>query len=248
MATTLTIPTVIGQPFANTGDKGTIPESTSSLGVASLAAGFPVECSKAIGAGGAYPRRSDMNALGNLATSLNFFMQNGGTYTFDADVSNAIGGYPAGAKLWATVNGGSAMVESLKDNNEDDFVSTPAFIGNGTSWQICFWTSATSGTAENSLLATSGFQKLPSGLIVQWGTQQCTDGAGTLAITFPVAFPNGCFLVIPAVRIAASATNKDIGLQTISKSVSGAVLCKQIFEGGSTFSTADYADYFAIGY
>ena len=35
----------------------------------------------------------------------------------------------------------------------------------------------------------SGYQKLPSGLIIQWGNAAATTG-GT-AVSFPIAFPNG---------------------------------------------------------
>lgn len=40
-------------------------------------------------------------------------------------------------------------------------------------------------------LATNGYQKLPSGLIIQWGqlTSHATPGS-PVAITYPIAFPN----------------------------------------------------------
>ena len=41
-------------------------------------------------------------------------------------------------------------------------------------------------TGANVSLVAQGYQKLPSGLIIQWGT----TGAGTsVAVTFPIAFP-----------------------------------------------------------
>lgn len=36
---------------------------------------------------------------------------------------------------------------------------------------------------------STGYQKLPSGFIIQWGIFQCPSGYGT--ITFPITFPNG---------------------------------------------------------
>lgn len=42
--------------------------------------------------------------------------------------------------------------------------------------------------AFGSSLAGSGYQKLPSGLILQWGT-----GTGGTALSFPLAFPNGLY-------------------------------------------------------
>ena len=39
------------------------------------------------------------------------------------------------------------------------------------------------------VLATSGYQKLPSGLIIQWGAA-ATDATGKAQLTLPIAFPN----------------------------------------------------------
>ncbi len=39
--------------------------------------------------------------------------------------------------------------------------------------------------------AASGYQKLPSGLIIQWGTTS-TSGTADVAVTFPIAFPTAC--------------------------------------------------------
>lgn len=45
----------------------------------------------------------------------------------------------------------------------------------------------------NSSLSANGYQKLPSGLIIQWG-------ATTAAVnTFPVAFPNACLRIMPQI-------------------------------------------------
>lgn len=41
-------------------------------------------------------------------------------------------------------------------------------------------------------LATSGYQKLPSGLIIQWGR---TGGGSDKNVLYPIAFPNGVFSV-----------------------------------------------------
>lgn len=42
-------------------------------------------------------------------------------------------------------------------------------------------------------LATSGYQKLPGGLIVQWGALPSFGGNSSSTITFPIAFPTSCF-------------------------------------------------------
>ena len=46
-----------------------------------------------------------------------------------------------------------------------------------------------------SVKATSGYQILPSGLIVQWGVSASIGGATTNIVTFPISFPNACLNV-----------------------------------------------------
>ncbi len=52
------------------------------------------------------------------------------------------------------------------------------------------WTTLGAGQS----LATNGWQRLPSGLIIQWGRLAVTGG--NVAATFPVAFPNACYVVV----------------------------------------------------
>jgi len=49
-----------------------------------------------------------------------------------------------------------------------------------------FWPA---GATEAHSFAASGYQKLPSGLIIQWGSQA---SATTGTVTFPLAFPTAC--------------------------------------------------------
>jgi len=42
----------------------------------------------------------------------------------------------------------------------------------------------------------SGYQKLPSGLIMQWGKTASSTAEGARAVTFPIAFPNACYLMV----------------------------------------------------
>lgn len=54
---------------------------------------------------------------------------------------------------------------------------------------------ATLGAGQS--LAANGWQRLPSGLILQWGATTAT--AGNLTVAFPTAFPNACYGVFPNV-------------------------------------------------
>jgi hypothetical protein len=44
-------------------------------------------------------------------------------------------------------------------------------------------------------LGTNGYQKFPSGMIMQWGTTASIAGNGSSAIFFPISFPNNCLNV-----------------------------------------------------
>lgn len=55
-----------------------------------------------------------------------------------------------------------------------------------------------------SSLTANGYQKLPGGLILQWGSGAYTDGT---AITFPIAFPTGVLsITVTEQSLAADAT------------------------------------------
>ena len=59
-------------------------------------------------------------------------------------------------------------------------------ITDGASWSVVGGNGAAS-------LATPGYQKLPSGLIIQWGLSGVIAQASSLVITYPIAFPNASF-------------------------------------------------------
>lgn len=51
-------------------------------------------------------------------------------------------------------------------------------------------------TGSNQSLGSSGYQKLPGGLIVQWGSTPATPVQSTSAVTFPLAFPTAAYSVV----------------------------------------------------
>jgi hypothetical protein len=86
-------------------------------------------------------------------------------------------------------------------------------------------------------LSTNGYQKLPGGLIVQWGHQ---NGDG--AVTFPIAFPNACFTVIPGSRGSGSGT----GGEGTPRAVAGTVTRFGFTGSSSTWAGLPY-DWVAFG-
>ena len=137
MVSSLTNPQVLYQPFAETGDRNTILNApdTENPQRANIQTGFPAITQTPILNGGIPPERKDFNGLAYMLSSFYYFTQCGGIYTFNQDVSDAINGYPLGAVLYYTDGDGvTYRVKSNKENNTDNFVSTPSFIGD--SWDI----------------------------------------------------------------------------------------------------------------
>lgn len=133
---TLTQPTALLKPFAEEGDKNTIPVTNTDATnpqLADLTNGFPEITSLDPDDGGIPAQRKDFNALGYLTTLYDYFYQAGGTFTWNDTIANAIGGYPLGARLWYTdTNGVTLILRSTKGNNLDDFTQNQSYIG--TSW------------------------------------------------------------------------------------------------------------------
>ena len=93
------------------------------------------------------------------------------------------------------------------------------------------------GTEWANSKAANGYQKLPSGLILQWGTY--TSATGNATITFPIAFPTFCINIFDIIGPNAGL---NAGAEiVVSKSTSNAV----VFTNGSgTFPHM----WFALGY
>lgn len=163
----LDLPQILYQPFAATGDKNTILNSPSSDDPqrANLQTGFPAITQVPIDNGGIPPERMDFNGLGYLLSSFYFFTQCGGIYTFNRNVSNAIGGYPLGAVLYYTdSNGTTYKVRSLLENNTFDFVTTPSYIDD-KHWAYVSSTPITQDTSASSasnVFSTAAVQSLIS--------------------------------------------------------------------------------------
>ena len=81
-----TQPNVLKMAWAKNGAKATIPETTSTLGVASLSQGFPVETELPIDDGGVPPRRVDFNGAFYMLSMFAMYQQAGGQFLWSAQV------------------------------------------------------------------------------------------------------------------------------------------------------------------
>lgn len=78
--------------------------------------------------------------------------------------------------------------------------------------------------AYASSMGANGYQKLPSGLIIQWGTNT-VDGVNT----FPIAFPNACHEALVSTNAASSS--------------GGSCHVKVVLAKSTTSVTIGYKDY-----
>ena len=107
-----------------------------------------------------------------------------------------------------------------------------------TAW-AAFGTGALKSSADfGASLAANGYQKLPSGLIIQWGFVP-KPSAAAVAVTWPIAFPNGFGRCIASFGGSANPTN---GVSTGSPGLTGATFYSAV--GGAGYDIS----YAAIGW
>jgi len=123
---------------------------------------------------------------------------------------------------------GSATATTQATNDSTTKVATTAFVNPGSS------------------LASSGWQKLPSGLIIQWVTGSiATAGDQDQTITFPIAFPNECIHLCVSTK-SGSSIESDAWFQEKSSNNSSCVVVSQ-WTGAGNVAGGVTPRIFAIG-
>lgn len=123
-------PRKVALPFAENGDKNTIPEDSSpSPGFASMNDGFPPLTRQPVGSGGIPPQGLDMNGILNYLSALNKWQSAGGSFVYDSSFANDtdVNGYPNGAIL-LRADGTGFWLNQIDDND------TNPDLG-GANWQ-----------------------------------------------------------------------------------------------------------------
>lgn len=93
-----------------------------------------------------------------------------------------------------------------------------------------------------SSFATSGYQKLPSGLIVQWGAFLGNAGSDT-TLTYPIAFPNAVYAISGT---TTSGSNSDASIFSVQIAGLSSVPASVWNNSGTRVSRT--CSYIAIGY
>ena len=102
---------------------------------------------------------------------------------------------------------------------------------------------------ENSL-TENGYQKLPGGVILQWGryaTSITSEGA-IPTITFPIQFPNACLNIVANGINTANNATRDLYIQPVSWTTSGVKFYAQAPHATTTYHRMDGFFWQAIGY
>ncbi|QIB04769.1 phage tail protein [Pseudomonas fluorescens] len=145
----------------------------------------------------------------------------------------------AGIDILAPGLGGGNTISSFTIEALDSVV----LVNVGTGWRMVGGSHLNKHSSQfGSNLSGNGYQKLPSGLIIQWGVAGTTNGFGTW--TYPIAFPNSVFRVFASNDATASGTSMyACGAHPTSGSPNvSATLASQLATGG------DAIFLFAIGY
>jgi hypothetical protein len=87
-------------------------------------------------------------------------------------------------------------------------------------------------TGSNQSLGTNGYQKLPGGLIMQWGELDVAAD-GTATVTWNIAFPNACLQAV-CCQGYAFATNSDAGAAIYDFSTTTATIRNGTNSGGAS--------------
>ncbi len=183
-------------PFAATGDKEALATADQPDGKVSLQAGWTPDYELPNDNPNYRPvGRAEMNGILSEVTEGLGEMQLRGFAIWQA----IDGGWPAGAQVMV----GEVVYVSDIDNN----LTTPGAVG--ANWTRVATGVATTAQAQaqtddtrsltakkladafkggNQTFGSNGFQKLPGGLILQWGNASAVSGA--VVVTFPFAFPN----------------------------------------------------------
>lgn len=111
-------PTKIPRPFADSGDKNSIPDSSGGLGFASWREGFPAITGTPFAQGGVAPKRADFNGVFNALSAATVWNQQGGVYAYDNTTDYEVGNivlYSGEIYVCLVANGPGSAVKAPTD-------------------------------------------------------------------------------------------------------------------------------------
>lgn len=97
-----------------------------------------------------------------------------------------------------------------------------------------------------ALLTTAGYQKMSSGLIMQWATVPIpgnTSASPTFTVSFPIAFPNGALQAV-----SCADRNCDVTIQVVTLTPTQITMTADTAVTPVTGITGAFARYIAFGF
>ena len=145
----------------------------------------------------------------------------------------------------ATAASASKLATARTINLTGDVTGSASFDGSG---DVSIVTTLNLVDFANSK-TQNGYQKLPNGLIIQWGSYEVTShpGEAEIGITFPIAFPNSCLNVSATRSMAHHSVDGDGGVLIISTTPTGATFSLQVINSSSIHQLRGFS-WLAIGY
>ncbi len=139
---------------------------------------------------------------------------------FNTGISDVIVSRVGGDTIVLGTTSNTVTAVTLKSGDWIELVS----LGTGALWYHAGGTGQLGYSgAFGSSLAASGYQKLPSGLIIQWGTSASIAAGSSSTIAYPIAFPAGAVSGMAIPGVTASTTNPNpAGLQLFGAPASNA--------------------------
>lgn len=147
----LTQPNPIVKPFCNSGNAVSPPIGANTF-IANQETGFPISQSTPLPAGTPV-NREQMNGILQLYSNLILWMNAGGQWTFNDNVSAANGGYPLGIILYNASD--NTFQRSLVANNTANFITNPSYLNDGVNWSSDITAGSITTTANDILLETN---------------------------------------------------------------------------------------------
>ena len=211
------------------GDSQVVGGNLTVNGTTTLSTALPVT-SGGTGAATAGDARTNLG-LGTIATQAsNNVTITGGSITGITDLAVADGGTGASTLSANAVllGNGTSALQTVAPSTSGNVLTS-----NGTTW-----TSAP--LSFDKSLTTNGYQKFPSGLIIQWGT---TNSLGSQNVTFPIAFTTTVFQIQRTNVFQSGSGGSESILSGIT--TTGFTISQKGFD---TYTGAQTYYWFAIGY
>lgn len=167
----------------------------------------------------------NLPSTAGLAQGLAYYFWSSGASTINANGADRI--YGNGGKASITLGNGDFVTLVYQQSGVWAIVSGSATLG-------------ISSAFSNSLL-TNGYQKLPGGLIVQWGSINAVPAGSALSVTFPLTFPTTILQGFATIMNTGGVSGSlAAGVGNLASST------MSVFNNGSSGSTA--ISWTAIGY